>query len=135
MGTEDDGYDNLTFSGRGEYFLTPTAKVFFAARTTDADIGLRRLPTAVLLARATRWTIAITCSMQAAWAPSSRCLTAPCVNTFALQGTKIERDNFSGAIPTGFFDGDRIKGEYKGVLTFNDKLSLLAGADWEETVR
>src|SRR5690606_9651014 len=44
-----------------------------------------------------------------------------------------ERDEFNTGVRTSWFEGDRIKGEYKGVLRFNDRLSLLAGADWEET--
>src|SRR5690606_22282919 len=35
-GREDDGYRNLTFSGRGEYYLSPSAKIFFAARSIRA---------------------------------------------------------------------------------------------------
>jgi vitamin B12 transporter len=132
VGTEDDGYDNMTFSGRGEYFVSPNAKVFFAARTVDATHNYDGFPPPFFslndtddngdyIQHAGRVGTEITL------------LDGAFVNTFALQGTKIERDNFSGAIRSGFFDGDRIKGEYKGVLAFNDKLSLLGGADWEET--
>src|SRR5690606_21626338 len=43
----------------------------------------------------------------------------------------VERDIY-GSNPS-WFEGDRLKGEYKGVFTFNEHLSLLGGADWEET--
>jgi vitamin B12 transporter len=132
VGTEDDGYDNMTFSGRGEYFISPTAKVFFAARTTDATSNYDGFPPPFFSLNDTPDSGDYVQHAGRVGAEFSL-LNGAFVNTIALQGTKIERDNFSGAIPTGFFDGDRIKGEYKGVLTFNDKLSLLAGADWEET--
>lgn len=126
VGSEDDGYRNVTFSGRGEYFLSPSAKVFFAARSLDArnefdagfpvddnaDFGETVQHVGRVGTEITLWDGAFQ-------------------NTFAVQGMKIQRDNF-GSNP-GWFDGDRIKGEYKGVLTFNEKLSLLAGADWEQT--
>jgi vitamin B12 transporter len=131
VGTEDDGYDNLTFSGRGEYFLTPTAKIFFAARSLDATNHFDGFPPPTFTLGDT---LDDTDTVQHAGRVGTEfsLLNGAFVNTFAIQGTKIERDNFSDGISTGFFDGDRVKGEYKGVLTFNDQLSLLAGADWEE---
>ena len=132
VGTEDDGYDNMTFSGRGEYFISPTAKIFFAARTTDATSNYDGFPPPFYSLNDTRDYGDYVQHAGRVGAEFSL-LNGAFVNTFALQGTKIERDNFSGPVSTGYFDGDRIKGEYKGVLTFNDKLSLLAGADWEET--
>ena len=132
VGTEDDGYDNITFSGRGEYFLTPNAKVFFAARTLDATHNFDGYPPPF-------FTLGDTTDYGETTQHAGRVgaeftlLDGAFVNTFALQGTKIDRNNFSGGVSSGWFEGDRIKGEYKGVLSFNDKLTLLAGADWEET--
>lgn len=125
-GTEDDGYRNLTISGRGEYYVSPAVKVFFAARTTEADHDfdagfpiVDNDDTGEYVQHAGRVGTEISL------------LDGAFVNTFAVQGTRIERDNFG--TNAGWFDAERIKGEYKGVLTFNDRLSLLAGADWEET--
>jgi vitamin B12 transporter len=50
-------------------------------------------------------------------------------STLAVQGMRIDRDT----VNDGWFEGDRIKGEYKGVLRFSSALSLLVGADWEQT--
>ena len=36
--TEADSYRNLTFSGSGDYALSNTVKVFFSARSVDANV-------------------------------------------------------------------------------------------------
>ncbi|WP_244534605.1 TonB-dependent receptor [Hyphomicrobium sp. CS1GBMeth3] len=132
VGTEDDGYRNLTFSGRGEYYLSPSAKIFFAARSLDATNKFDGFPPPTFTLGDTP---DYTDTVQHAGRVGTEfsLLNGAFQNTFAVQGMKVERDNFSGPLSTGFFEGDRIKGEYKGVLTFNDRLTLLAGADWEET--
>ncbi len=126
-GTEDDGYENLTISGRGEYFITPSAKIFFAARTVDADGEYDRgfAPLADNLDSST------TVQHAGRVGTEFSLLDGAFQNTFAVQGMKLERENF-GSYPITF-EGERVKGEYKGVLTFNDRLSLLAGSDWERT--
>ena len=132
-GRENDGYRNLTFSGRGEYYLSPSAKIFFAARSVDAkheyDGTAPVFPYAPIDADAhgkykqqagrvgTEFTL----------------LNGAFQNTFAFQAMQIERDQFSSGVRTSWFEGDRIKAEYKGVLRFNNQLSLLFGGDWEET--
>jgi vitamin B12 transporter len=131
-GTEDDGYENITFSGRGEYYITPDAKVFFAARTLDATHHFDGFPPPTYSLGDTP-DYGETTQHAGRVGTEISLLGGAFVNTFALQGTKIDRDNFSGPVSSGWFEGDRVKAEYKGVLTFNDKLSLLAGADWEET--
>ena len=37
------------------------------------------------------------------------------VNTFAIQGMQLQRDFSTGT----WFDGERVKGEYRGVLSFS----------------
>ncbi|MDQ8699573.1 TonB-dependent receptor domain-containing protein [Hyphomicrobium sp. LHD-15] len=132
VGREDDGYQNLTFSGRGEYILSPSAKVFFAARSLDAEHNYDGFapPTYAL-----GDTDDFGKSVQHAGRVGTEFsfLDGAFQNTIAVQGMKVERDNFSNGLSSGWFEGDRVKGEYKGVLTFNDQLSLLAGADWEQT--
>jgi len=131
-GIEDDGYRNLTISGRGEYILSPAVTLFFAARTLDADgdfdgfdpVSFRPADAPMTLEtvqHAGRTGIDISL------------FDGAFQSTFAIQGTKISRDEFNTSVRTSWFEGDRVKGEYKGVLRFNDRLSLLAGADWEET--
>jgi len=127
VGTEDDGYENVTLSGRGEIILSPAMKIFFAGRSLDAesefDFGF--FPFADNEDYST-------IEQQAGRVGTEIALfDGAFVNTFAVQGMQIQRDVF-GSNP-GWFDGDRVKGEYQGVLTFNDRLSLLAGADWEQT--
>lgn len=132
-GTEDDGYTNLTFSGRGEYYLSPTAKVFFAARTLDADGDYDSFAAVPPFLPADGILNSTTVQHAGRVGTVFSLFDGAFENTFAIQGTKIERDEFNNGVHGSWFDGDRIKGEYKGVLRFNDRLSLLAGADWEET--
>ncbi len=125
-GTEDDGYRNLTFSGRGEYYLSPSAKIFFAARSTRANVELDWPPTDT--ADSAKY------FQQAARVGTEfYLLNGALQNTFAVQAMRIERDGFSSGARTYWFEGDRVKAEYKGVLKFNERLSLLFGGDWEET--
>lgn len=132
LGTEDDGYRNVTISGRGEYYLSPSAKIFFAARTTDADNDFDGFnPISFLPDDAPmRFT---TVQHAGRVGTEFSLFDGAFQNTFAVQGMKIERDEFNAGLRSSWFAGDRIKGEYKGVLQFNDRLALLAGADWEET--
>lgn len=124
-GREDDGYKNLTFSGRGEYYLSPSAKIFFAARSMRVRYDFDGfLVDADNHGRVTQHAGRV--------GTEFKLLDGAFINTLAIQGMRIERDIFEVGFP-GWFDGDRVKGEYKGVLRFNEALSLLAGADWEQT--
>ena len=125
-GTEDDGYRNVTLSGRGEYYLSPTAKLFFAARTFDATGDLDGFGADTL------GTFVDTVQHAGRAGIDFSLLDGAFQNTLAIQGMKIERD-FKESFGDSNFKGDRIKGEYKGVFSFNDRLSLLGGADWEQT--
>lgn len=130
-GTEDDGYRNLTFSGRGEYYLSPSAKLFFAARSTRARFdfdGFDADGPADALNNNTRVT-----QHAGRVGTEFKLLDGAFTNTLAIQAMRIERDISEVGVPPGWFEGDRVKGEYKGVLRFNESLSLLAGADWEQT--
>ena len=131
-GREDDGYRNLTFSGRGEYFLTPSWKVFFAARALDAKYSYDGYPPPT-------YTFGDTLDNGTTTQQAGRVgtefslLNGAFQNTLAIQGMNVKRETFNDKTRGGWYDGDRIKGEYKGVFKFNDSLSLLAGADWERT--
>jgi vitamin B12 transporter len=132
-GREDDGYRNLTFSGRGEYFLTPSWKVFFAARALDAKYsydGYGPGPDYLFMDTLDNGT-----TEQQNWRVGTEfsLLNGAFQNTLAIQGMNVRRETFDDKTRNGWYDGDRIKGEYKGILTFNEKLSLLVGADWERT--
>lgn len=127
VGREDDGYRNLTFSGRGEYYVSPSAKVFFAARSTRARIDFDG---GFPVNDTPDWGRYVQHAGRAG--TEFTLLNGAFTNTLAIQGMRIERDVFAG-INSGWFEGERVKGEYKGVLRFNDMLSLLAGADWEQT--
>jgi len=131
-GREDDGYRNLTFSGRGEYYMAPSAKIFFAARTMRARSAYDGFDSNFNPADAPDFARYVQHAGRVGTEFSL--LDGAFTNTFAIQGTKIERDTFSSpGVSSGWFEGDRVKGEYKGVLRFNESLSLLAGADWEQT--
>lgn len=122
-GTEDDGYRNITLSGRGELKISDSVSVFFAGRgyearndydtssgtdayfTSDASLHAGRLGANVSLFEGTF------------------------LNTIAIQGMQVQRDNYDSY--PAWFDGDRVKAEYRGVLSFSKQLALVAGADWE----
>ncbi|MDH4983075.1 TonB-dependent receptor [Hyphomicrobium sp. D-2] len=126
-GTEDDGYRNLTLSGRGTYRVSDAVSLFFAGRTTDAryhyDGGFP-------LQDADNYGDFAQHAGRAGMEVSL--LGGAFVNTFAIQGMTVTRDLYEGGTDS-FYDGDRIKGEYKGVLSINERLAFLAGADWERT--
>lgn len=133
VGTEDDGYKNLTFSGRGEYYLSPSVKIFFAARSLRARFDYDGYPPPT-------YTLGDTpdygkYNQQAGRVGTEfKLFDGRFTNTLALQGTRIDRDNYSGTgTKTGWFDGDRVKAEYKGVMRFSKMFSLIGGAAWEET--
>jgi vitamin B12 transporter len=132
VGTEDDGYQNLTLSGRGEYVLSPSMKVFFSARALDADYAYDGYPPPFYTLNDTADS-GTTVQQAGRLGTEFSLFNGAFQNTLAIQGMEVERDTYSSGMRTNWYDGDRIKGEYKGVLTFNDKLSLLAGADWERT--
>jgi vitamin B12 transporter len=44
---------------------------------------------------------------------------------------EIGRDYVTSFGPNSY-DGDRVKGEYRGVFSFNRQLAIVAGADWEK---
>ncbi len=138
VGREDDGYKNLTFSGRGEYYLSPSAKIFFAARSMRARYeydGFLSVPPYTFGDANNYGTVT---QHAGRVGTEFKLLDGAFTNTLAIQGMRIERDRyewdaFAGGFSHGWFEGDRVKGEYKGVLRFNESLSLLAGADWERT--
>lgn len=132
VGTEDDGYRNITFSGRGDYVISPAMKVFFAARSVDAESDFDGYDPVTFAFGDTPESGTFVQQAGRAGAVIAL-LDGAFVNTFAIQGMKLERDTFFRDARTAWYDGDRVKAEYKGVLTFNDRLSLLVGADWEQT--
>jgi vitamin B12 transporter len=131
-GREDDGYRNLTFSGRGEYFLTPSWKVFFAARALDAKYSYDGYPPPDYVF-GDSLDNGTTTQQAGRVGTEFSLLNGAFQNTLAIQGMNVKRETFNDKTRGGWYDGDRIKGEYKGVFKFNDSLSLLAGADWERT--
>lgn len=130
VGSEDDGYKNLTLSGRGEYYLSPSMKIFFAARTLESKSNYDGFPPPAFKLGDTA-DYGEMAQHAGRVGTEFSLLNGAFQNTFAVQGMKITRDEHSDN--PSWSDGDRVKGEYKGVLTFNNRLSLLAGADWEQT--
>lgn len=130
---EDDGYKNITFSGRGEYQIADGISVFFATRSFTAEneydaFGLTApVDSPIEHGRTTQFAGRVGANIDL--------YDGRFKNTFAVQGMKIERDDVTSSpfSPINWYNGDRIKAEYKGIVSFNEQLSLLAGAEWEET--
>lgn len=131
-GTEKDGYRNFTFSSRGEYRVNESISLFYSARSIDAkfdfDDGFGPPPDFLVGDSLADGNIEQNAGRVGAQVDL---LGGRFQNTFAVQGMEIRRESNS-SFP-GWFDGDRIKGEYKGLLLINDRLSLLGGAEWERT--
>lgn len=121
LGTEDDAYRNMTVSGRGEYRVSDAVTVFFAGRAIEAHTefdnfdGKDNSDNSDYEQQAGR--VGANVSL----------LSGQFVNTIAIQGMQLQRDFSTGT----WFDSERVKGEYRGVLSFNKQLALVAGADWE----
>lgn len=124
-GTEDDAYRNMTLSGRGEYRVSEATTVFFAGRAVESHSEFDRYD-GVDNGDNSDF------SQQSGRVGANVVLFGgQLVNTFAVQGMQVARDTF-GSSQT-WYDGDRVKGEYRSVLSFNKWLALVAGADWELT--
>lgn len=131
-GTESDGSHNLTVSGRGEVLFSPSTKIFFAARTLDTEYEYDGFPPPTFTLNDTA-NSGTTLQSAGRVGIEFALFDGALQNTLAVQRMTVQRDNFLEERRTSWFDGDRTKGEYKSVLTFNDRLSLLGGADWERT--
>ena len=130
--TQNDPYENLTVSGRGEYKPTDDLRVFFAMRALD------------LVARYADGMNYVT-GLVADGSPNAAELThlyagrvgfehtsfnGAFDNTFAVQGLTDDRKDY-GLYPA-FYDADRVKGEYLGVVTLNPWFKIIEGADYQE---
>ncbi|KAB2939977.1 MAG: TonB-dependent receptor [Hyphomicrobium sp.] len=124
LGTEDDGYKNLTFSGRGEYKVSDEVTVFFAARSLDAQLEYDS-------SGVDRDNVVDTVQQAGRVGANVSLLGGRFVNTFAIQGMQTQRDAVEPPF-TSWFDGDRIKGEYRGTFSFNERLAIVSGVDWEQ---
>ncbi len=120
-GTEDDAYRNATVSGRGEFKVSDAMTVFFAGRAIEAHTEYDNFDGNDNFDNSDY-------EQQAGRVGTNMSLfDGKFVNTFAIQGMQLQRDFSTGS----WFDGERVKGEYRGVLSFNRQLALVAGTDWE----
>lgn len=131
VGTEDDGYRNVTLSGRGEYKLSDAVSIFFAARSLDAHNEYDDYESVPPYAFGDYPAYGDTEQQAGRVGANINLLGGQFQNTIAVQGMKTERDTFD-TFGYNTYEGDRVKAEYKGVLSFNNRLSLLFGSDWEQ---
>lgn len=124
-GTEDDAYRNGTLSGRGELKVNEAVTVFFAGRAQEAH---NEYDTSSGFDNFDRGD---TSQQSGRVGTNISLFGGQFVNTFAFQAMQISRDMY-GSWPS-WYDGDRLKGEYRGVLSFNSQLALVVGTDWEQT--
>lgn len=139
LGTEDDSYRNLTFSGTGEYAIAENVKVFFSARSLDSNLryddgydfftGL--LEDGDLQARV------LTNQRAGRVGTEVKLFDGAFVNTFAIQGMELDRtylgySAWSMGPYTSYYSGDRWKAEYLGVGRITNWATVTAGADYQE---
>lgn len=122
---EDDGYRNGTLSGRGEYKVSEEMTVFFAGRAMSANVEYDNPPADadnVVDIKQNAGRVGTNISL----------LNGSFVNTFAVQGMELQRD-YDTVYGPSWYDGDRVKAEYRGVFSFNKDLAIVGGVDWERT--
>lgn len=126
--TEDDGYENRTFSGRGEFNVTNNVSIFFAARSLYAKNELDDNSATDPENPAYDFT---TKQKAGRVGTNITLFDGAFQNTFALQAMNVERDNVT-SFPNSF-EGGRVKAEYKGVMELDPRLTFMFGADHERT--
>jgi|GEM_PF-184789 len=148
VGNEDDGYRNLTFSGSGEYKLSNEVKVFFAARSVDANLKYDSSYDGYGLAK-DGWpgTQALTSQQSGRLGTEVKLFDGALVNTVSLQGMRLDRDtrywsaaydnNWNaipgvGSIVADSYDGDRWKVDYLGTAKVTSWATATVGADYQE---
>lgn len=130
--TERDGYENITFSGRAQYQISDALRVFFAARRTRAEVELDGFSFATFLPADDpddRSTFTLNAIRGGA---ELKLFDGAFTNTFAVQRTAIDRENFGNFPAT--FDSTRTKYEYKGVARFSPQITVMLGAERDETI-
>jgi len=129
---QDDGYQNLTVSGRGEYKPADDLRVFFALRALDSNVRYADGTNYVtgLVADGSPNAAELTQLYAGRVGVEHTSFNGAFVNTFAVQGLTDDRKDF-GYYPA-FYDADRIKGEYLGAIQLNPWFKIIEGADYEE---
>ena len=112
---EEDGYENVTFSGRGNVQLTDSLKLFFAARSFRSDVefdDFAFLGGAFVPADDSLGNHLEVRQNAGRVGAELTLFEGLFTNTLSLQGMDIKRDSFS-SFP-GTFEGDRVEIDYKG---------------------
>lgn len=120
-GTEDDAYRNVTISGRGELKVSDNVTLFFAGRALEAHSEYDNS------SGTDGFDATATSQHSGRVGAHFTFFNGQFVNTVAIQAMEVQRDLKSGS----WFDGERVKGEYRGVISFNQYLAVVAGVDWE----
>ncbi len=145
VGRDDDSYTNQTFSGAGEYKLSNDVKVFFSARSVDANVRYGSIYDGWGLAP-DGWpgTRALTSQEAGRLGTEFKLFDGAFVNTVSIQGMEIDRKQIywvanydssfnpipgSGSPETDTYKGDRWKVDYLGVAKVTNWATVTVGAD------
>ncbi len=130
--TQDDPYQNLTVSGRGEYKPSDDLRVFFAMRALDSDVryadGMNYVTGLVADGSPNAAELTHLYAGRVGFEHTS--FNGAFDNTFAVQGLTDDRKDY-GYYPA-YYDADRVKGEYLGVIRLNSWFKIIEGADYEQ---
>ncbi len=130
--TESDGYENLTFSGRGRFAVTDNFSLFFAARSLYSDgefddfSFLTGLPVDDTAGNHTK-----TRQNAGRIGAEMTLFDGLFENKISAQTMAIKRDTF-GSFPSTY-EGDRLKFAYQGLLKLHERASVMFGAERDQT--
>ncbi|MFV0369592.1 MAG: TonB-dependent receptor plug domain-containing protein [Hyphomicrobiaceae bacterium] len=124
--TEDDPYENTTFSGSGDVKVADGVTLFFAGRQVRSDIEYDGFPPPTYTFQDTE-DGTITHSRAGKVGAHVNLFNDKFRNTFSYQMSDSERDIYGSF--TGWYKGQRKKFEYQGISEFAKQFSLMVGAD------
>lgn len=132
--TEDDGFENLTISGRVGYEPTENLKLEAVARYSDSTLEFDGFPTEFAISDTEEW--------NAAAFATHTSLDGRLVNRVGITYSWLKSNNLNDeagdegdGIPselTFLQEGERISYEYQGAFEANNWLDVVAGFEYEE---
>lgn len=130
LGTENDGFENITGTVAGRYEIDPDLTLFASGLIIDSqtefDDGYD-----TNFALSDSFAVSDYRQISGRVGAEFNLFDGRLKNTVSAQTSKIERTSTSGYGVTDTFDGQRTKLDYMGSLEITPELALNFGADWQ----